>query len=281
MLELLYSLKDFIEFDFLTLGLIATILLSIGAGLLSPLIIARNYAFIGSAISHSTLLGVAISLGVFNLSMALPIFFSTLLITLVLTLFLAWATYHQKLPSDALIGIFFTTTMGLGVIIHQLYAQGQANILSYLFGNILLLDRVDFWILTILILVTALAIILPFKKWVYTTFDQLGAEVSGVNTKLYHYAFFLLLTVIIIASIKVAGTVLINTLLLVPGFFALKVTKDIKSVFIISVLFSVIASSLGLIVANYANLPSGATLAVTQFTLMLAILAYKALRKAL
>jgi ABC-type Mn2+/Zn2+ transport system permease subunit len=279
MLEFFYSLHDFIEFDFLSLGLIATILLSIGAGLLSPLIIARNYAFIGSAISHSTLLGVAISLGLLNLTMALPIFFSTLTITLVLTLFLAWATYHQKLPSDALIGIFFTTTMGLGVIIHQLYAGSQANILSYLFGNILLLDQYDFWILLALVIIILSTIIIPFKQWVYTTFDQLGAEISGVNTKMYHYAFFLLLTVLIIASIKVAGTVLINTLLLVPGFVALKISKDIKKVFIISISFSICASFIGLVLANFMNLPSGATLSIAQFFLMISILGLKKLNR--
>jgi len=281
MLEFIYSLSDFLEYDFLALGLVATILLSIGAGLLSPLIIARNYAFIGSAISHSTLLGVAISLGLLNLSLSLPIFFSTLLITLVLTLFLAWATYHQKLPSDALIGIFFTTTMGLGVIIHQNFAGGQANILSYLFGNILLLDQYDFWILLGLIIITSLSIIIPFKQWIYTTFDQLGAEISGVNTKFYHYFFFLLLTVIIIASIKIAGTVLINTLLLVPGFFALKVSKDVKKVFMASVIFSVVASTFGLVIANFFDLPSGATLAVVQFSFMLVFLGAKKLKQAL
>lgn len=268
-MELIASLGDFLEYDFLLYALLATICLSVSAGLISPFIIAKKYAFIGSAISHSTLLGLAISVGVLAQSASLEVFVTTLLITLVLTIFLSWATYHQKLPSDSLIGIFFSSTMGIGILVHTLFAKDSANLMSYLFGNILLLDSSDLIISALVSLIVILAMLMSFKKWVYLTYDQVGAEISGINTKLYHHLFFILLTVLIISAIKVAGTVLINTLLLVPGFFALKLVKDLKTVMLVSVAFSVVASIMGLILANYWNLPSGATLAVVQFLLML------------
>ena len=101
-------LSDFIQYDFLLYALLGTIFLSLTCGLISPLIIARKNAFMGAAISHSTLLGLAISLSLFEATQALPVFLSTLLITIFLTLFLAYSTFRQKLPNDSMIGIFYT-----------------------------------------------------------------------------------------------------------------------------------------------------------------------------
>jgi ABC-type Mn2+/Zn2+ transport system permease subunit len=78
---------DFLEYDFLLYALLGTFFLSLTCGIISPLIIARKNAFMGAAISHSTLLGLAISLSLFEMAQSLPIFLSTLLITLILTFF--------------------------------------------------------------------------------------------------------------------------------------------------------------------------------------------------
>lgn len=259
------SLQDFLQYDFLLYALLGTILLSITCGLISPLLIARKNAFMGSAISHSTLLGLAIALSLFSSEQSLLLFTTTLIITIFCTLFLAYSTYRQKLPSDSLIGIFYTSTMALGILIHSAFAKNKTDLLSFLFGNILLLTKEDLFLSLILLIFTAPLIIIPFKKWLFLTYDEDGAITSGINTKFFHYLFFILLSLLIVTSIKLAGTILIETLLLVPGFFALKFASNVKQTFIISVLFSTIFATLGITVANYLSLPSGATLAVILF----------------
>lgn len=265
-MSLILSLQDFIHYDFLLYGLIATIFLSIVCGLISPLIIARKNAFMGSAISHSTLLGLAISLAIFEANQSIPIFLLTLLLTLFSTLFLARSTYKQNLPNDSLIGIFYTSTMALGVIIHGLFSKNKGDILNFLFGNILLLTKEDLIITFCLFVIVAPIIILPFSKWIFMTFDEEGAKTSGLNVKFFHYLFFVMLTLLIVTSIKIAGTILIETLLLVPGFFALSFNLPVKRTFALSVLFSLVMAILGLIIANFFSFPSGATLAVVQFS---------------
>jgi ABC-type Mn2+/Zn2+ transport system permease subunit len=266
--------SDFIQYDFLLYALLGTIFLSLTCGLISPLIIARKNAFMGAAISHSTLLGLAISLSFFEASQALPVFMSTLLITIFLTLFLAYSTFRQKLPNDSMIGIFYTSTMALGIIIHTLFAKDQSDLLSFLFGNILLLTIEDLYLSLAILIITAIIILLPLKKWLFLTFDEEGAITSGIRAKIYHYTFFVLLAFLIVTSIKLAGTVLVETLLLVPGFFALKFSKNIRQTFIVSTLFSVIFAVTGIILANAFGLPSGATLAVVLFSaLILSLLA--------
>lgn len=256
---------DFIQYDFLLYALLGTVFLSITCGLISPLIIARKNAFMGAAISHSTLLGLAISLSLFEAAQALPVFVSTLIITIFLTLFLAYSTFRQKLPNDSMIGIFYTSTMALGIIIHTLFAKDQSDLLSFLFGNILLLTKEDLILSLIILIVTVFTILVPLKKWLFLTYDEEGAITSGIKAQIYHYTFFVLLAFLIVTSIKLAGTVLVETLLLVPGFFALKFATNIRQTFIISTVFSVIFAVIGIILANAFGLPSGATLAVVLF----------------
>lgn len=259
-------LSDFFQYDFLLYALLGTIFLALTCGLISPLIIARKNAFMGAAISHSTLLGLAISLSFFEAAQALPVFMSTLLITIFLTLFLAYSTFRQKLPNDSLIGIFYTSTMALGIIIHTLFAKDQSDLLSFLFGNILLLTIEDLYLSFAILVITALVILVPLKKWLFMTFDEEGAITSGIKAQIYHYTFFVLLAFLIVTSIKLAGTVLVETLLLVPGFFALKFSKNIVQTFVVSTLFSTIFAVVGIVLANAFGLPSGATLAVVLFS---------------
>ncbi len=276
-MNFILSLRDFAQYDFLLYALLGTLFLSITCGLISPLLIARKNAFMGSAISHSTLLGLAIALSLFSSENSLPIFTTTLFITMICTIFLAFSTYRQKLPNDSMIGIFYTSTMALGIIIHSSFAKNKSDLLSFLFGNILLLTKEDLILSIGLLAITAPLIVIPFKKWIFITYDEEGAITSGVNAKLFHYLFFILLSLLIVTSIKLAGTILIETLLLVPGFFALKFAKNIKQTFILSVVFSTFFATLGIIIANSYGLPSGATLAVVLFLALILSLFLKRL----
>lgn len=275
-MAIINSLKEFIQYDFLLYALLGTISLSITCGLISPLIIARKNAFMGSAISHSTLLGLAIALSLFSAESSLPIFLTTLSITLACTLFLSYSTYRQKLPSDSLIGIFYTATMALGIIIHSLFSKSKSDLLSFLFGNILLLTKEDVVLSFVLMFICIPIIIIPLKKWLFLTYDEEGAITSGIKAPFYHHMFFVILCLLIVTSIKLAGTVLVETMLLVPGFFALKFSKSVKQTFLFSVIFSTSLSIIGIVVSNSFGLPSGATLAfVLFFALVLSLFVKK------
>jgi len=278
-MSLLTSIGDFFQYDFLLYALIGTLILSITCGIISPLIVSRKFAFMGSAVSHSTLFGLSIGLIFFPWENTFAVFFTTLLITLFLVALLARATYRQILPTDGLIGIFFTASMGAGILIFHLFAKQRGNLMGILFGDILLLRVEDLYFSFALLIIFLLAFLIPFKKWIYTTYDEEGALISGINLKLFHYSFYFLVTLLIVSSIKIAGTVLINTLLLVPGILGLKLAKTIKNTFIYSVLFSVVFSMLGLILANWQGLPTGATLSVIQFVALCLFFTYNYYRK--
>ena len=132
------ALGDFFQYSFLMYALIATVLLSVVMGLISPIVVVKRYSFIGSAISHSTLLGLAIAsvLGFENTS--LKFLATALIITLLFAMILAKLSYHKKLPTDSLIGIFFSATMSAGILIQNSSGNTSVNLFNYLLITVML-----------------------------------------------------------------------------------------------------------------------------------------------
>ncbi len=273
-------LTDFITFPFLQKALFGAIALALTCGLLSPMVVAKRFAFMGSSIAHGALLGVSISLALVdfivpkgNPSTSLLIFAITTLVTMLAATPLALTTFRQKLPSDALIGLFFTATMGLGLLIHQALGPGKGDLMSYLFGNILMLSTLDLSILALLS-VSIFAIVWKKKSsWILFLYDEEAAFIQGLPTKRYHVLFFLILTLVIVSGLKISGVILINSFLLIPGIFSLKYAPSAKKTFSYSITFALITTLIGVVLANGLGLGMGPTLAVTQVAIFLAIYA--------
>ena len=263
---------DFFTYPFLLQALISGLFLALLCGVLSPIIVAKKFAFMGASISHGALLGVAIGLLFFEtkgLHANAMLFFITLFVTLLTVAPLAYATYRQKIPSDALIGLFFTATMGAGLLIHQSSGSGKGDLLSYLFGNILTLTTFDLWLLGGLCLLVLPLIFLRKHSWMYFLFDEEAAAIQGIPTKLYHMILFFVLTLVIVGGLKISGVILINSYLLIPGIFALRWSPNAGSTFAHATIFALKATLLGFFLANAMDWPVGATLALTQVSLFL------------
>lgn len=273
-MALIQSLNDFITFDFLQYALFGTLALAITTAIISPLIIARKNSFIGTAVSHSTLLGLSIGLFLFGQERETAVFLTTLIITGSLTAMLAKPD-QSFLPDDSKLGLFYTSSMALGILIYSLAIPNKNDLINFLFGNILLLSNHDLWLISGILILTILSVLLPLKKWLLVTIDPIGSRTRGLNPDLFHVLFYLLLTFIIVVSIKLAGTLLIETMILAPGFFALNFARNLKETFLISIIFALITAPLGLILANFYSLPSGATLAVIQVGFLLLALCSK------
>lgn len=229
------------------------------------MIIAKRFAFMGASISHGALLGISLGLALVKDNGAhAAIFFITLLITLISVAPLALATFRQRLPNDAIIGLFFTGTMGLGLIINQVWGQGKGDLMGYLFGNILTLGTFDFWLLLFLCALIFPIVFLRRLTWMHYLFDEESLSIQGVKTAHYHVLLFFMLTLVIVSGLKLSGVILINSFLLTPGIFALKMAPNARSSFNYSIYFALITTFIGFLLAHAFDLPTGATLAVVQ-----------------
>jgi ABC-type Mn2+/Zn2+ transport system permease subunit len=271
-------LTDFWTFPFLFNALIATIGLSILCGTLSAMIVAKKYAFMGSSISHGALLGVSICMSFLNpeaLGFNLFLFLGTLLITLIAVAPLAFTTFRQKLPSDALIGLFFTATMGCGILIHQAFGRSKGDLLGFLFGNVLTLSTLDLYIVAALVLIIVPMVWTKRLHWIHFIYNEEATSVQGLKTKFYHYTLFTFITLVIVAGLKISGVILINSFLLIPGIFALKHAPNALSTFTYSIVFAITTALIALVLANALNLPTGTSIAVLQAIAYISSLAFK------
>ncbi len=294
------SLQDFWNFPFLSFALVGGILLAMMTAVISPLMLARNHTFMGTAISHSSLLGMALT-GMILPPLKdhfLPAQWSTqnildgfsfaivLVITMALALVMALSQKngkgkdgHNHQHNDQFLGVFYTGAMALGIILASLNTQNSSgNSLSlsqFLFGNILLLSSVDIGILAAIFLVFLVLFILPLGQWIQNTVDEGNHRLDSPLATWYTMVFYIFMALLIVASIKLCGAILIETLLIIPGFFALQFSRSLKSTFSYALIFSLCTMIFGLTVANFMNLPTGATISVVQSMLLFLFMAFK------
>lgn len=261
--------SDFLQYDFLKMAFVATLFLSIICGILSPLVISRRFAFLGSAVSHSTLLGLSLA----NLFL-LPentngIFFVTLGVTLVLAIILALLGQAKNIPNDSAIGIFLTSTMGMGMIILSKTPSSNTELANFLFGNIFLSSTYEIGLTFIILLIVIASIFYPLKYWAYISSDESGAKNAGIKVSLFHTYFVFILTVTIVTGLKMAGSLAINSWLIAPGIIGTRLGRTLKGTFFYSILFSVVVSICALFIANYFDWPTGATFCLVHFLALL------------
>jgi len=236
-------------------ALIAGIFIGLCCSLIGVFIVLRKMAFFSDAIAHSSLAGVAISLLFGANTIAIALLFSV-----AIALGIGYMNKKTPLSIDTIIGIFFSGAMALAVIIISFISGYQPDLISYLFGNILAITGSDL-ILAILIGIFSVAIILVLlKSYLFLTIDRDGAKIIGLKTTLLDYLFLALLALVVVASIRIVGVILVSALIIVPPATAKNVCRNFAQMVYLSMFFGVISVVGGLVLSYYINAPSGAVI---------------------
>ncbi len=246
---------EFLSLGFFQRALLAGILVSLLCGVLSVFVILRRMAFIGVGISHSAFGGVALGflLGVDPLWTGVGF-------SMVVALAIEWARRHTRVEEDTAIGIFFAASMALGLVFLHLSRAYNVDVFGFLFGNILAIGHKQ--VMQILVVtVTVLAVIWAFfKELVFLSFDEEMAWVSGVPVKALCYLFLVLMALVVIVSIYLVGIVLVSALLVIPGAIAQNLSRQIRSMVVVSSATAVGSTVGGLGLSYGLDFPSGATI---------------------
>jgi zinc transport system permease protein len=202
----------------------------------------------------------------------LVFFFSALIYVLLVATAISIIKLKSNLHLDTLLGVFFSASVALGVILIQLTPGYQANLISFLFGNILTVSQSDV-VLTIFISALALITIILFgKKFIAITFDSALAKAEGIPVATYDLIFFLLLAGTIALSIKLVGVILVTAMLIVPAASAQNIARSLTNMFAISIVIGLLSVAIGMLASVALNSSSGPTIVLTStifFTLSL------------
>ena len=262
-----------LKYSFMQNALIVSVLSSISCGILGTYIVNKKMVFISSSISHASYGGIGIGLYLISV-LGLP-FQDPMPFALVFSIFSGILIIFLKdkfsLKDDLSIGIIMSFGMAVGIIFSSLTPGYQADISTYLFGNILLSSKSSILYLIILDSLTISIFFIFYKAIIYTSFDENFYTLYGISSKLINYLMIILISSAIIINIKTIGIILIVSILTIPQAIASMIAKRYSSIIFLSILFSFLGITLGLFFSYQINTPSGPTIILSLIFILLAV----------
>jgi len=249
---------DILSYPFMQRALIAAVLVGVVCSVIGTYVVLKRLAFIGAGISHSAFGGVALGylVGLSPIGVAIPFSLAT-------AMAIGWVSRKGKMPEDAAIGIFFASTMALGVLFIGLREGYNVDLFGYLFGSILAVSVADIWLILGLGLGVIAVVVLLFKEFFFLSFDEEMAAVSGLPTRTLYFVLLALMALTVIVSIKIVGIILVEALLVIPAAAAYQLTRSFVRMMLLSVLIGLVSGILGLFLSYWWDLASGATIVLT------------------
>ncbi|NLR96369.1 zinc ABC transporter permease subunit ZnuB [Rhizobium sp. P38BS-XIX] len=250
--------------DFFLRAVVAGVGLALTTGPLGCFIIWRRMAYFGDTISHSALLGVALSL-LFQLNLTLSVFAVAALVSILL-LFLQ---RRQALSADALLGILSHATLAIGLVIVAFMSWVRIDLIAFLFGDILAVSQSDIaviWGGGILVLA---AIAWLWRSLLASTVNPELAEAEGLRPERSRLLFMLLMAVVIAIAMKIVGILLITALLIIPAATARRFAATPETMAVFASLLGAVAVVGGLFGSLRYDTPSGPSIVVAALVLFI------------
>ncbi len=246
---------DLLTYTFFNHALAAAILGSITCGIIGTYVVTRRLVFIAGGITHASFggLGIGFFLG-FN-----PLLGAGIFAALAATAVEAISTW-KKIREDSAIAMAWSFGMAIGIIFIFLSPGYAPNLMSYLFGSILTVSHIDLLIMLGLAILVILVFYIFFNDIKFISFDEEFARSGGAPVKFIKYLLIILVALTSVLYIKVAGIILVLSLLTIPQNMAMLFSRKFKYIIILSIIFGMIGSLSGLFLSYFLDIPSGASI---------------------
>ncbi len=250
--------------DFFTRALIAGIGVACIAGPLGCFVVWQRLSYLGDAMAHSALLGIALSLA-FDIHLMIGVFASCLLVASVL----ARVRGRSNLSGDSALGIMSHSTLAIGLVILSLMYWVRVDILHFLFGNILAVTWVEIFVIYAGGIVIMAVLWWKWHALISLAVDKQIAAVEGSNPQQTQYLMMILLATIVAFSMKIVGIVLTVSLLIIPASASRQFAKTPEQMAVIASIFGVIAVVGGLNGSLEFDTPPGPSIVISAFIIFL------------
>ena len=246
------------QYDFIIKGLLGAIFASITAGLAGTYVVSRRMVFLSGGITHSSFGGIGIGyfLGI-NPIIGAAVF------GIMSALGVEYLSVKQKIREDSAIGILWAFGMAIGIIFIYLTPGYSPNLMSYLFGSILTVSNADIIALGIMSAVLILYFVIFYRTILYISFDEVFARTYSSYVDVFKYITTSLIALTIVLNIRMAGVVLVISLLTIPPNIAMLFTRVYFRIVIWSIIAGFIGTATGYAISYYAGIPVGATIIFT------------------
>lgn len=246
-----------IEFDFIRYSFIAGILIGILAPLIGTFIVVRRLSLIADALSHVTLGGIAFGMLLTKvLAFTINPVWTGILFSVTGSLLIEKLRGVYKHYQELAIPIIMSLGIGLSVIFISFANGFNQDLFGYLFGSISAVTYNDILVITSIFILVLLFIGLLYKELFILSFDEEYASIIGVP-KYVHLLFMLMVALVISASMRVVGILLVSSLITLPVASAMRLTRSYKALMLWSVIIGEMSVIIGLITAYYLDISPG------------------------
>ena len=257
------ELVELLSYSFMQRALLCGIAISFSAALIGVILTLKNYSMIGHGLGEVgfAALSLAVALNLEPIAVSIPI-------VIIAAIIIMFISQKKGESADIIIALVATGALALGVIITSFTSGFGADSYNYMFGSILTMTTNDV-ILSIILTVLSIGVYVVFYNRLFlVTFDEKYAKATGINVSLYQFLIALLTALVVVVGMRMMGTLLISSLIVFPAIIAKKFTTSFKGLVVMSVLTSVICFVLGIFMAFFLNLPTGAGIVLVYIVLL-------------
>ena len=250
---------DVLFMPFMIRAYLAGILVGFLASYFGVFVVQRKMSFLGSGLAHSAFGGVALGLLLNTEPLLIAVPF-----TIIISLLISLLKEKTSLGTDTAIGVLFSIAMALGIVFLAIKKDFTTDAFAYLFGSIISVTTTDLYISLGLLILTIITIFTHWSRWAYATFDTELASSDRLPVARDNYSLSALIALAVVVSVKLVGIVLISAFLVLPSASSRLITRTFFSMTVLSIIFGIFSSILGLILSVALDIPSGATIILTQ-----------------
>jgi manganese/iron transport system permease protein len=256
-----------LTYGFMQRGLAASVMVGVLCAVVGCYVVLRGMAFLGDALAHAILPGVALA---YLLKGNLMV--GALIAAVVVGLGIGMLSRQGKIREDTAIGILFAAALALGVAMISTVQTYAVDLTHILFGNILGVSPSDLLIIAVLGVIVIATIVLFYKEFLVVSFDRVLAATLRLPVEVLRNLMLILIALTIVVSLQAVGVGLVAAMLVTPAATAYLLTRRLPMMMVIAALIGALSGVAGLYLSYYLNIASGA--AVVLVATAVFVLAY-------
>lgn len=265
-------MNDLLKFPFLQLAMAASLLASIACGIVGTYVTVRRITYIAGAIAHCTLGGMGaarylqMEMGLNFLTPLMGAVFAALIAAFIISYLQAKTDMRQ----DTILSAVWSIGMAIGILFISKTGGYNEDLMSYLFGDILMVTPQDIFLIGLLDLVLLLASFLFHRQLNAIAFDEEFSRLAGIPVDLYNTVFLCTVALTVVLLVQLVGIILVIALLALPAAAAGRLTNRLTTMIMMTTLLCALSTLGGLTISYSPDLPAGATIILTAATIYLA-----------
>jgi manganese/iron transport system permease protein/iron/zinc/copper transport system permease protein len=261
------------RYQFFTNGVIVATIAGALCGLLGVFVVLRGMSYIGHGLSHAVFGGAAASA-----VMQLNYFVGAGIWGVASGVIIGRIARRRLIGADAAIGVVTTASFALGLALLNRFGQAKKSIEAVLFGSVLGVRTTDIIAVALVTVLTVVVVVVLYRRLLFATFDPDVAQVSGVKVAWIEALLMILLSLTILVTMRVIGTLLISALLVIPASVARMTTNSFARMLWISPIVGALSGFLGMNLSYHLDTSASATIILVATAMFIVVYTVSGIR---